>query len=375
MALYTDIPTASDLETLISVRRRGCVAIYLPTSPITTEAADADRIELKNLAKEAVTQLEASQTDHKDVAAVRDSLAELDDDEAFWARQAHSLAVFASPDWTRRFRLPNRLEPMVEVSDRFHVKPLLRTLTFPQAAYVLALSANRARLVEVAPDAPAGDVRVPDMPADAASAVGKSSIGDRSPDRRIQGSEGQKVRLRQYARQVDEALRPLLRGSELPLILAATEPLEAIYRSVNSYPRLADAALEGNPDETSDAQLADASRAVLDRIYSAELAGLRDRYESLAAQGRTSDELATVARAATFGAVATLFADIDETVPGAIDEQTGEVTVDDADDATNYGVVDEIARRTLLSRGRVLAIRRDDMPSPGPVAAILRYPV
>ena len=270
MALYTDFPTASDLETLISVRRRGCVAIYLPTSPITTEAADADRIELKKL--------EAGQTDHKDVAAVRDSLAELGDDEAFWARQAHSLAVFASPDWTRRFRLPNRLEPIVEVSDRFHVKPLLRTVTFPQAAYVLALSANRARLVEVAPDAPAGDVRVPDMPADAASAVGKSSIGDRSPDRRIQGSEGQKVRLRQYARQVDEALRPLLRGSELPLILAATEPLEAIYRSVNSYPRLADATLEGNPDETSDAQLADASRAVLDRIYAAELAGLRDRY-------------------------------------------------------------------------------------------------
>ena len=97
MALHTDIPTASDLETLISVRRRGCVAIYLPTSPITTEAADADRTELKNLAKEAVAQLEAGQTDHKDVAAVRDSLAELDDDEAFWARQAHSLAVFASP--------------------------------------------------------------------------------------------------------------------------------------------------------------------------------------------------------------------------------------------------------------------------------------
>ena len=156
MALYTDIPTASDLETLLSVRRRGCVAIYLPTSPITAEAADADRIELKNLAKEAVAQLEAGQTD-------------------------------------------------------------------------------------------------------------------------------------------------------------------------------------------------------------------QGRYESLAAQERTSDDLAPVARAATFGAVATLFADIDET--------TGEVTVDDADDAINYGVVDEIARRTLLSRGRVLAIRRDDMSSPGPVAAILRYPV
>jgi hypothetical protein len=38
-------------------------------------------------------------------------------------------------------------------------------------------------------------------------------------------------------------------------------------------------------------------------------------------------------------------------------------------------VVDEIARRVLLSGGRVLALRRDDIPEHGTVAAILRYPV
>jgi len=37
--------------------------------------------------------------------------------------------------------------------------------------------------------------------------------------------------------------------------------------------------------------------------------------------------------------------------------------------------VDEIARRVLLARGRVLAVRRDDIPGNGSVAAILRYPV
>ena len=38
-----------------------------------------------------------------------------------------------------------------------------------------------------------------------------------------------------------------------------------------------------------------------------------------------------------------------------------------------YGVVDEIARRVLLQGGRVLAVRGDDVPGGGPVAAILRY--
>ena len=40
-----------------------------------------------------------------------------------------------------------------------------------------------------------------------------------------------------------------------------------------------------------------------------------------------------------------------------------------------YGVVDEIARRVWLSGGRVLAVRRDDVPGRSSVAAILRYPL
>lgn len=66
--------------------------------------------------------------------------------------------------------------------------------------------------------------------------------------------------------------------------------------------------------------------------------------------------------------------DIDETVPGFVDETDGTLTLDDSDDAANYGVVDEIARRVLLARGRVLAVRREDIPGNGPAAAILRYP-
>ena len=72
-----------------------------------------------------------------------------------------------------------------------------------------------------------------------------------------------------------------------------------------------------------------------------------------------------MARAATFGAVDTIFVDIDEVVPGSVDETSGAVTFSAADDAVNYGVVDEIARRVWLNGGRVLAVRRDDIPGNG----------
>ena len=367
--LHTDIPTQVDLERLLSVRDDACVSIYLPTAP--EERGERDRLEFKRLAAEALEQL-AGRDEHDDLRDVLDDLA---DDEAFWMRQAHSLAVFATPAGARTFQVANRLSPIVEVSDRFHVKPLLRSATFPHAAYVLALSQNGVRVIEVSPDAPPAELRVPDMPSDAASAVGKASISDRAPVRRLQGAEGQKVRLRQYARQVQDALRPLLSGRDLPLILAATEPLASIYRSLNTYPHLAPEVIAGNPDAATDAELADASRQVLDALYADELAALHARYEERVPQGRASDDLAAIARAATFGAVDTAFVDIDESVPGFLDEADGTLTLDAADDAANYGVVDEIARRVLIAGGRVLAVRRESIPGGGSAAAILRYPV
>ena len=372
--MHTDIPTRSDVERLMTVRRDGCVSIYLPTSPVPAEA-DAARIDLKNLSGEARSQLAEIDMDRHAVRDIEEALEAVAGDDGFWARQGRSLALFATQAGARSFRLPNRLTRMVEVSDRFHVKPLLRTLTFPQAAFVLALSQNGARLVEVTPDDAPVEAEVPEMPADAASAVGKASLGDRSADRRIQGSEGKKVRLRQYAHRVEQALRPRLSGMNLPLILASTEPLESIFRAANTYPHLAEPVIQGSPDELSDAELAEASRSVLDELYARELADLRALYDTRVPQGRASDDLAEIARVATFGAVDTVFLDIDVTIPGFVDEESGALTLDDADDAANYGVADEIARRVMLAGGKVLAVRSDDVPGSGSVAAILRYAV
>jgi Bacterial archaeo-eukaryotic release factor family 11 len=371
LTLHTDIPTRSEIERLLLARDACCVSAYLPTSPITQDA-QAGRIELKNLVSAASGQLDAAGAGRAAVADVRESLDALVDDDDFWGEQARSLAVFASPATLRTFRLPNRLTSIVEVADRFYVKPLLRAVTFPQAAFVLALAGGSVRLVEVSREGPPFTVAVPDLPADAASAAGKASIADRSPSARLQGSEGQKVRLRQFARKVDQALRGVLTGLELPLILAAAEPLASIYRSLNSYPHLVATGIAGNPEAASDDDLAAAARTVLDGVYADELAAVRELFDLRSSHGRGSTDVATVARAATQGAVDTLLVDVDEKLPGHVDEDSGAVTFAE-DDAVSYGVVDEIARRVLLTGGRVLAVRAPDIPGEGPLAAILRY--
>lgn len=370
--LYTDIPSDADVARIATERSDAAVSVYLPTTPVSTQT-EADRIQLRNLAREAVTQLEAAGLDRGRVQDLQEELDDLVDDDAFWAHQAHGLAVFATPDHLRTFRLPTTLQPMVEVSDRFHLKPLLRSVTFPNSAYVLALSEAGVRVVEVGADLPARTVAVDGLPRGAADEAGKASIAGRSPSGRIVGSEGKKVRLRAYARAVDAALRTLPLSDSTPLVLAATEPLRSIYRSVASSPHLLAAGIETSPERVSDADLASAARPVLDAAYEETLTRWRATYEQRLSEGRATADVAHAARAATFGGVESVLVDMDRTLPGLVDEETGAVTFDDAEDAVNYGVVDEIARRVLASSGRVLAVRAADLPSQAPLAAILRY--
>jgi Bacterial archaeo-eukaryotic release factor family 11 len=371
MSLHTDIPTRAQIDQLFTICDPSSVSIYLPTDPAS--AGQAERIELKNLAAQAERQLGALGTAKPDLAEVAAAFADLIDDQGFWRYQARSLAVFVTPGTVRTFRLPNRLVSLVEVSDRFHVKPLLRSVTFPQVAFVLALTQNSVRLLEVVADLPPWEVAVPDLPASAADAVGQSSIKGRAPRRKIQGSEGQKVRLGQYSRRIDQALRPLLSGLDVPLILAAAEPIDSIFRSVNTYPYLAPTTIPGSPETVPDADLIVSARSVLDELYAKELEALHELYQRRSSEGRATQDIAEVARFATYGAVDTVFIDIDEVIPGAIDETSGLVTFSATADAVSYGVVDEIARRVWLSGGRVLAVRRDDVPGKDSLAAILRY--
>ena len=181
--------------------------------------------------------------------------------------------------------------------------------------------------------------------------------------------------LTRYSRAVDHALRPVLAGHGRPLIVAASEPLASIFRSVCSYPHLAVETIAGTPDRTPDHALAQAARGVLDGIYASDIAAFGTTFAARAAQDRATTDLGRAARAATFGAVEALIVDMEADVPGYVGDDDGAVTFEKQADGTNYSVTDEIVRRAMLTGARVLAARRSDVPGGGELAAVLRYPI
>lgn len=363
MTIHSDIPTRAQIERLLVHRCASSVSIFLPTSRAL--GARSDRVAFANLAEVALGRLREGGAADADISSVEAGIQAIVEDDEFWTRQADSLAVFATPDSAQAFRLPNQLTELVQVADRFHVKPLLRAVTFPQAAYVLALSKGAVRLLEVGPDAAPQEVAVAELPNDAWDPRSNKVFMARD---------------RNYVRQIDHALRGVLNGSDLPLILAATEGIAALYRTVNTYPHLAETRWPGNPEEATDAELATGARTILDEVYAAQLAQTSALFAQRFSQGRAATDLSDIARLATLGAVDTVFVDIDGVVPGSIHEETGAVTFVDIGESERsvgdtYGIVDEIARRVFLASGQVLAVRAADIPGGGPAAAILRYVV
>ena len=362
-----DIPSESELRLLAAINASAVVTIYMPTTPVSQDAA-SEAMALHNLVREAMTEVrQRPELPRGDDDYIEVQLLDLVDDEDFWAHQSHGLGVITTPDGQWTFRLPHKPTAQVHVGDRANLIQLIAA-TAAQDAHVLCLSEGEVRLIDVAADLPPKEIKVAGMPTDAASAAGKSSINDRSPSGRLVGSEGKRVRIRQYARLVDDALMPLLRGDERPLVLIATEPIYSIFRQVCSAPTLAATGVEANADKWTLTQIADAVKPVLVQHTADSDVALAALVDERRGQRRATTDLADIARAATISAVATLIVDREYDERGTIGDD-GSLVLDPAGPV----LAEELARRVVANGGRVLALAADRLPGGSPITAVLRY--
>jgi hypothetical protein len=252
--LHIDIPTLEEFKALAQVKGETCVSLYLPTSPLA-ENIRANRIAFKDLAREALSQLTEAGADKDKIAVFEEQFDHLagddhdvqDEDkirkrqrakpneiEVFWHTQANGLAVLATADAMRTFRLPDAPKLLAEVADRFHLTPLIRTMTSPHDAFVLALAEESVRMIHVFANFPPERLQIPDLPKSAEEVTRRPSVHVRASRGRLLNLEGEKMLLHQYVRKVTHALHGVLADRNTPLILAASELLASTFRSVNT---------------------------------------------------------------------------------------------------------------------------------------------
>lgn len=370
-----DTPTLTDLAELSEHRHEASVTIYLSAEALGVRAfahaTEAAKSALLSSLHEALAELGSAGLARQDAERLEARVRDLHSDLDFWGTGARSVAIFVSPEELHAFRLMNELSATWSTGDRFDVGPMIRAATFAHTGYVLALTEGEVRLIHLDSSAASRPVELTDLPADASDALTREPAVGRFNRHRADGTLGPKPEQKRYVTIVQQAVLAAIADREQPLVLAASNDLERVYREANTHPRLLDQGIEANPASLSDGELEERARTILDEHYRKRILDWVEDFGTRQAHGTGSAQLSEVARAARSGQVAELLFDIDADTEGTIDE-FGELSLADEPGPATYRVVDEIAAQVLHTGGRVRAVRADDMPGAAVVAAVFR---
>lgn len=376
-----------ELKSLIEERSGPFISISLPTERVGPETRQ-NLIRFKKLLRETEDRLILHGLRADEAQQLLEPARKLLDDVPFWQRQGDGLIVYLSPRFFRYYRLPFKLEELVVVGDRFHVKPILRALTGSRRFYILAFSQNKVRLLE-ATQGGAREAALKDTPTSLAEALKYEQAEKQLQYRNASGAgagrgsamfHGQgasidvyKDRILRFCHQVDDGVRKYLANQRAPLVFAGVDFLFPIYKGVNTYSHLMDESIVGNPDELGPDELCKRAWAIVEPSFEQEQHNATAYYRQLANTARASHKISQVAPAAYRGRVEVLFVQTGVQLWGTFAHEVGAVHEFDDPQPGSEDMLDFAAAHTLLHGGAVYAVEQEQMPNGSSVAAVFRY--
>ncbi len=363
-----NILSRDELQSLMQEKLGTCVSIYMPTKKGIE--IQQNQIRYKNMLRNTEERLISAGLRPSEAKDLISPTQELLGDPSFWRNQNDGLAIFFSLDFFKYYRLPQDFEELVVVTDRFHLKPLLPILNTNIEFYILAISQNGVRLFECS-RFQSRKITLEGIPESLDEALNLDAF-----DKRRQlhtGTEDTKLKILQYFKQIDKGLREFLKEKKSLLIFAGVDYLLPIYKEANTYPKLSEKGIPGNPEGLSRNTLHGMALPIIEPLLEQKKEKAKDRYRQNAGTGLTSQDISEIISAARSGRVKVLFVAIGVQQWGTFDPEKMEVQVSDEAKPGREDLLDLAAIETFLNGGTVYAVEPGEMPDQSNVAAVFRY--
>ena len=380
--------TRDDLTELMDKQGDLCITIYMPTYRAGAETQQG-RIRLKNLMQDAEKRLISSGMRSPEAKHLLEPVQELVLNHQFWLQQRDGLAIFLAPDMFYYYTLPLVLDEFLQISKRFHLKPLLPLLSGDGLFYILALSQNAVRVLQCT-RASVMELEIDDIPHSLAEAMKYDD-----PERQLQfhtntlegtntkaavlfhghgvGVDDNKNNILQFFNLIDRGLHDLLHEEKAPLVLAGVEFLFAIYREANTYAYLTSEGIPGNPEELSAEDLQTLAWPLVEHYFHKAEQEALTYYGPFIGTGRTTNDIRRAAPAAYNGQIEILFMAEDTEQWGKFDPHTNTVDLSQEDEINHEDLFDFTAIQTILNGGTVYMVEEGKIPDGESIAALLRY--
>lgn len=340
------------------------VSLYAPLEPEQRDlrAPEARLRELADQAEQLLGALDATARDAL-VARLRDTL-----DRDLAEHRDAGLAVLLAADRTELIPLPEPPPELVVVGPHAHLKPLLPLLARNRRFHILALSADRARLLTATPWA-WQERALTELPPEAQAELDSRPASDTDSLERAR-----MALLTQDPHRVAHAVRAALAGDDAAVVLAAEPRIAGHFTKLADLPGLLPQIVQVNPFALDDAALHARAMQVIGPLIDAELEAVLEQLEARLGAGdaRLALRLEEILAAANEGRVDTVVVAEDTPVwgscrPGQTITAHGHPVPGDED------LVNLAAIATLRTGGRAFAVPRERLPLHAPAAALLRF--
>jgi hypothetical protein len=377
--------TTKDLRAILGLGGP-CLSVYVPLSPAPANQGNkANGLEWK----ETLRALEAKLAPHGSqgrelLQSISDWEAVVPDEEP----QGKSIAVFRSPEVFRVSWVEDAVKSRADVGPHFYIRPLLADVTRDRTFYLLALSQNDVRMLrctthssEEVPFPPGIEnsfdawmnTAKPDHNLNMKGSVSATSGNQKGVlEGTTTGAEDWAKYLGHFYKQIDRGVNDLLRGHTEPLVMAAVEYEIPVYREANSYPHLAEEAVQGAPNGLKAGEMHARALAALERCYEKKLDEILAQYDHRVGGG-ASNRLKDVVTAAHDGRVLTLVVSDSLEQTGSFNEATHSVKGRETGTPEDEDLVNDAAVQTILHAGQVYVAPTSKMPNGAALAAIYRF--
>lgn len=286
-----------------------------------------NHIQWKNVIKQAKDQLTDAGHSEEVIDKFLSAAESKIQDDHFWQHQSKALAYFSDDSQSQFFQFGHEVEPTVSVDRDFLISPLVRAANDSAAAYILACSPKRVRLLHIdghdiedlQPDCLPENLRDALNIDEYVSALQHHTTS--SPHRTdgsaavFHGHGGSDMDVRkqdellQYFHRLNDGLEQFFDNEKEPLIFAGVEYLFPIFKEACSYRNLHSEVIAGNPDDATPEELLEKSKPILqqmrDECAKAELENYREKQHS----DWASHNMDEIQKAADMGQVQSLLVD------------------------------------------------------------------
>jgi hypothetical protein len=370
---------------LLATHEPPCASLYQPTHR-SYPKKQQDPIRFRNLVKELELSLRRKYAG-RETAAILRPFRKLAENAGFWVHALDGLAVFATSDLFKVYRLQRSVRELAIVADSFHTKPLVRILQSADRYHVLGINRQEARLFEGNRYALDEVELATGFPKTVSDVVGERG-GEPDRKNRAYGPAGpggtrhgtdmrqdeRDAETRRFFRAVDDAVLAHYswpRG--MPLLLAALPEHHHLFRTVSRNPSLMADAIDGYPGALSMDELRERAWQIILPRYLARLSEIVERFGAARANDLGSVDLAEIARAGAAGRLSILLIEADRETPGHFDPASGAIAFAPLNDPGVDDLLDDLGEHALKTGGEVVIVPAERMPANTGIAAIYRF--